>query len=197
MPMLFLPLISAEYIKLLTSDMYVGVDWNGSLTTVHRDNATRFERESINGESKSPFTKIKGPGGKKVDIESDGRAKLSRDGTDFLILLSKRGGFFISKGDKCLGHGKSSKIELGNCSDNNFNSLFIFMNNRDGARADVRLKSKGIALNVKPVTSFGRHFHWCDATNADIERFLSPFADKPVRKNAKYIEREFLKFNEF
>lgn len=195
--MLFLRLVSAEYIKLLASDMYVGLDKDSSLMTVHRNTATRFSRESVNDELKSPFTKINGPQGQNVVVDSFGKVKLSADATGFQIVMSNRGGFLISKGDKCLGHGNLGKIELGSCSDGSFNNLFLFVNSRNGSRADVRMKSRDRVLDVKPVISFGKHFLWSGIRNTDIQTLLSPFSSKPTEKDAKSSAREFVKFNEF
>lgn len=196
--MLFLSLVSAEYIKMLNSDMYLGVDKNDGLVPVEREGATKFSRESVNDKQKSPLTRIKDPQERSVLVDSNENIKLSsKEMTSFRIVMSSRGGFFISTGDRCLGHGSQEKMEIGSCSDINFKSLFLFENNKDGTRADVRMKSKNRVLDSKPVISLGRCFFWDDIKNTNINSLLSPFSDKPDKKKVKSDIREFVKFNEF
>ena len=203
---LFIVLISAEYLRSLTTGVFVGTDNRNHLIAVPEDLATRLSKRSIYASDQSPDLKIVKEGSWLGISAYKSHIKLSRWASRLRVILNADGGFQIKNiRNYCLGFKKGSRVMmLTNCYDKNADNLFVFMNSITGYKGDVKFKYKNCRLNVYPIVQFGTHFSWKDIKDHEVKSLLLPYVNPQKEHHHHHhhygscdIVREFAKLNEF
>lgn len=203
---LFIVLISAEYLRSLTTGVFVGTDSQNHLIAVSESMATRLSKRSVYAGNRSLDLKIVKEGSRLGISAYKSHVKLSSWASRFRVILNADGGFQIKSSDNyCLGFKKSNRrMMLTNCFDTNADNLFVFMNSITGYKGDIKFKYKNCRLNVYPIVGFGAHFSWTDIKDHEVKSLLIPYVNPQKQHHHHHhhygscdIVREFAKLNEF
>lgn len=201
--LLILSVVTAEYIRLLGTGKWLGVNSkDASVRVVQKDFATKFKREQ-SGDYPDKVIISHSNGERRLYISNNTHLKSTSNkvNTPFEILLTiknKTSGFILKSKTLCLLY-KNAELRFGNCKDSNIAYLAI-SEEITGTKLDGSIKYDGSGRKETPEPPKYTQLPltWAMMTGSDLYNLLDVFnREKCERKCPIYGERVFVKFNKF